>query len=93
MVYEQKYEDYVSRIEMCYWNESDGKHKLFADNRWSFEKGKPILGQYDGLSFYRYDHATKKMARCNTARFRRGILRQILCPASYGEGHHRHDVA
>lgn len=27
---------------------------------------KPILGQYDGLSFYRYDHATKKMARCNT---------------------------
>ena len=59
LVYEQKYEDYVSRIEMCYWNESDGKHKLFADNRWSFEKGKPILGQYDGLSFYRYDHATK----------------------------------
>ena len=25
LVYEQKYEDYVSRIEMCYWNESDGK--------------------------------------------------------------------
>ena len=36
LVYEQKYEDYLSRIEMCYWNEADGKHKLFADNRWSF---------------------------------------------------------
>ena len=69
MVYEQKYEDYLSRIEMCYWNESDGKHKLFAENRWSFQKGKPILGQYDGLNFFRYDNATKTMAGCNTPGF------------------------
>ena len=69
LLYEQRYEDYVYRIEMCYWNEADGKHKLFADSRWSFQKGKPILGQYDGLSFYRYDNATKKMARCNTPGF------------------------
>jgi hypothetical protein len=69
LLYEQRYEDYVYRIEMCYWNEADGKHKLFADSRWSFQKGKPILGQYDGLNFYRYDNATKKMARCNTPGF------------------------
>jgi hypothetical protein len=54
---------------MCYWNESDGKHKLFAENRWSFQKGKPILGQYDGLNFFRYDNATKTMAGCNTPGF------------------------
>ena len=54
---------------MCFWNEADGKHKLFADSRWGFENGKPILGQYDGLSFYRYANATKKMTRCNTPGF------------------------
>jgi len=69
LVYEEKFEEHVIRIEMCYWNESDGKHKLFADNRWTLRNGKPILGQYDGLSFYRYDNATKKMARCNTPGF------------------------
>ena len=69
LIYEQKDDYYVYRIEMCYWNEADGKHKLFADNRWSFENGKAILGQYDGLSFYRYDNATKKMSRCNTPGF------------------------
>ena len=69
LVYEQKHDDYLTRIEMCYWNEADGKHKLFADNSWSFEKGKLSLGQYDHLNFYRYDNATKKMARCNTPGF------------------------
>ena len=69
LIYEQKHDNYVDRIEMCYWNEADGKHKLFANNRWSFENGKPILGQYDELSFFRYDNATKKMTRCNTPGF------------------------
>ena len=69
VLYEQKYEDVVVRVEMCYWNESDGKHKLFADNRWTFQNGKPVMGQFDGLSFYRYDNATKLMDRCNTPGF------------------------
>ena len=53
--------EFVSRTEMCYWNEADQKHKLFAYNTWSFENGKPILGQYDGLTFCRYDNAKKIM--------------------------------
>ena len=69
LVYEQKDEYYVYRTEMCYWNEADGKHKLFACSRWSFENGKLSMGQYDHLSFYRYDNATKKMSRCNTPGF------------------------
>lgn len=69
LVYERKQDEYLMRIEMCYWNEADGKHKLFACSRWSFENGKAILGQYDGLSFYRYDNATKEMSRCNTPGF------------------------
>ena len=54
---------------MCYWNEADGKHKLFACNRWSFENGKPMMGQYDYLGFYRYDNATKKMSWCESPGF------------------------
>ena len=69
LVYERKQDEYLMRIEMCYWNEADGKHKLFADSRWSFENGKPILGQYDELCFCRYDNATKMMSRCNTPGF------------------------
>ena len=69
LVYEQKYDEYLMRIEMCYWNEADGRHKLFANNRWSFENGKPLLGQYDVLSFYRYDNASKKMSWCETPGF------------------------
>ena len=61
LIYEKSEDGYLNRIEMCFWNEADGKHKLFAENRWAFSSGKPIIGQYDGLSFYRYDNATKMM--------------------------------
>ena len=69
LVYEHKHSEYLSRIEMCYWNEADGKHKLFACNRWSFENGKPMMGQFDVLSFYRYDNATKTMKYCDAPGF------------------------
>lgn len=69
LVYEVKRDQYIDRIEMCFWNEDDGKHKLFADSRWGFDDGKAWQGQYDGLSFYRYDNATKKMARCDSPGF------------------------
>ncbi len=69
LVYEWTYEESSSKIEMCFWNEADGKHKLFADSRWSFVNGKPSAGQYDGLTFYRYTNATKKMTRCETPGF------------------------
>ncbi len=62
LIYEKNEDGYLDRLEMCFWNEADGKHKLFAENRWVFRSGKPIIGQYDGLSFYRYDNATKMMA-------------------------------
>lgn len=73
VLYESSYE-YESvvdllRIEMCYWNEADGKHKLFAYSVWCFRNGKPALGQFDGLSFYRYDNATKMMTRCDPPGF------------------------
>ena len=55
--------------EMCYWNEADGKHKLIAYNVWCFSDGKPSLGQFDGLTFLRYDNATKTMSFCETPGF------------------------
>ncbi|MBQ2561832.1 MAG: hypothetical protein II559_00255, partial [Muribaculaceae bacterium] len=51
----------VVRVEMCYWNDADGKHKLFAYNVKCFRNGKYSPGQFDGLQFYRYNNATKKM--------------------------------
>ena len=62
VVFESKYEEDLLRMEMCYWNESDGKHKVFAINTSSFHNGiYTSPGQYDGLTFYRYDNATRKM--------------------------------
>lgn len=69
--YEWRYPDdnVLSVIEMCYWNEADGKHKLFVCSRWFYKNGKPLLGQYDGMIFYRYTNATKSMAMCEAPGF------------------------
>ncbi|MBR5171592.1 MAG: hypothetical protein IKW85_13680 [Muribaculaceae bacterium] len=71
LLYELRYEEsqHFSRVEMCYWNESDGKHKLFALCRSSYSDGKPLVGQYDEFSFYRYDNAQKWMERCDPPGF------------------------
>ena len=69
MVYESRYEEHLSRIEMCYWNEADKKHKLFAYSHWCFSNGRPSQGQYDTLVFSRYNNATKKMTMCDTPGF------------------------
>lgn len=61
--------DFNIKTEMCYWNEADGKHKLFAYNSWYYENGVPAGGQYDGLIFYRYTNATKKMVMCDDPGF------------------------
>ncbi len=59
--YEQRHEGELSRIEMCYWNESDGKHKLFACVRQTFDNGWYVAGQFDDMEFFRYNNATKTM--------------------------------
>lgn len=69
VVYESRDGDFTVRIEMCYWNESDQKHKLFAYNVSCFDKGKYSPGQFDGLTFYRYNNATKKMTMCEDVGF------------------------
>ena len=61
VLYESKYEEHLLKVEMCYWNEADKKHKLFAINVACFSNGKYSPGQFDGICFYRYNNATKKM--------------------------------
>ena len=68
-VYESKYEEDLVRIEMCYWNESDQKHKLFAYNVRCYRNGIYSPGQFDGITFYRYNNATKKMTYCDAPGF------------------------
>ena len=62
VLYENKQGENLLRVEMCYWNEADQKHKLFAYNVGCFTNGKYSPGQFDGLTFFRYDNATMKMA-------------------------------
>ena len=61
--------EHVFRCELCYWNEADGKYKLFAYSVWCFTDGKPATGQFDGMTFYRYDNATRTMTMCETPGF------------------------
>lgn len=61
--YKYQQDQYTVVSEMCYWNESDRKHKLFACKVELFTDGKRLSpGQFDGLEFYRYDPTTRKMS-------------------------------
>ena len=61
--YEDTYDDGDERssAEMCYWNCSDGKHKLFAVSQECYQNGKPIQTEFTGLSFFLYNNATRNM--------------------------------
>ena len=62
VLYEWKDGQQMQKVEICYWNETDGKHKLIAWNAVSFFDGRYSPGQYDALVFYRYDNTSKKMS-------------------------------
>lgn len=63
-------QDFVSRLEVCYWNESDGKHKLIAfNNMASYMEGRPCMTEMSGIYFFRYDIATKRMVGCDPPGF------------------------
>ena len=53
--------EYSKFIEFCYWNCSDGRHKLVAENTVCFRDGAPYMGQFSGVCFYMYDGKTRRM--------------------------------
>ena len=62
--------DHVFRLEVCYWNEADGKHKLIAFNDMaSFTGGSPCVTETSYMRFFRYDNATKRMVECDPPGF------------------------
>ena len=62
MLLESRQDGFTTKWEMCYWNMADKKHKLFAICVELSENGMRMNpGQYDGLTFYRYDNATRQM--------------------------------
>ena len=73
LLYEDRYEEdpeNVYKMEMCFWNEADGKHKLFAfNNLAAVNDGKPVMTEVSDLLFFRYDNATKRMAYCEAPGF------------------------
>lgn len=48
-------------IEFVCWDFKDGKHKLIVHNTVDYTDGKPINGQFSGLSYYIYDTETRRM--------------------------------
>ena len=64
VLYESSFDNSLLRVEMCYWNESDQKHKRFAVSVMSFQDGRYSPGQFDCITFYRYDNAAKTMEYC-----------------------------
>lgn len=48
-------------IETCYWNCKDGRHKIVGQAIATYQNGRPVMGQYDGLTFYTYDSVTRTM--------------------------------
>ena len=62
--------DYIFRLEACFWNESDGKHKLIAfNNMASYTEGKPCITELSDMRFFRYNNATKRMVGCDPPGF------------------------
>lgn len=61
--YEQTYPEDDSRVtvETCYWNCKDGRHKLIAQSIMTYQHGRRLCAQYDGITFYRYDAARRRM--------------------------------
>ena len=66
----EEYGDVIFRLEVCYWNESDGRHKLiiFNDMASSIE-GKPCMSATSGIDFFRYNNVTKRMEPCDAPGF------------------------
>lgn len=65
VAFESRSEENLLKIEMCFWNEADGKHKLIAYNVASYYEGNFNAGTFDGITYYRYDNSAKKMAFCD----------------------------
>ena len=49
-------------IEFCYWNCSDGRHRLVGENTVCSRNGKPFMGQFSGLSYLMYDGKTRRLS-------------------------------
>ena len=52
--YEHLHQGHAQLIEMCFWNEADKKHKLFAYSNWSYFNGHPELGLRCDLREWHY---------------------------------------
>lgn len=61
VLYEHQMDEDLVRAELCYWNEADGRHKLVGYSISGFQNGQYSAGQYDGLTFFRYDTVKKTM--------------------------------
>ena len=66
----EEYGDVIFRLEVCYWNESDGKHKLIIFNDLaSTSEGRSCVTETSGIYFFRYNNATKRMVACDAPGF------------------------
>ncbi len=67
--------------EFCYWNCSDGLHKLVGVNTGYTLHGKPIETECTGLEFYTYENRSRTMT--STSVYDLGCRVQVTPPVSY----------
>ena len=48
-------------VEMCYWNSSDGNHKVFAESVQIFHGNRAVETEFSGVSFGIYNNTTHMM--------------------------------
>jgi len=69
IVFESKFGESLLRVETRCWNETDGKHRLFAYNVSNFSDGQYSPGISDGITYYRYDNSSSSL----TQTFEKGL--------------------
>ena len=52
-------------VEMCYWNSTDGNHKIFAESVQHFHGNRAIETEFSGISFGIYNNATRMITYVN----------------------------
>ena len=58
---EEDYKGGKMLVEMCYWNCSDGNHKIYAESVQYFDAGRAVETEFSGIVFGIYNNATHKM--------------------------------
>ena len=71
---DDEYSKTYAKTEICYWNCSDGKHKVVAFSHDLWSDGRWVEGQYSGLTFFVYNNAKRRMTMASNTGEELGVV-------------------